>query len=139
MYKLSTQFLVVEDHPAMRKFIVQTLTDLGFNNITEACDGKMAFDLLVNRSKTAEPIEFVISDWNMPHMEGIDLLKLCRQTEAFKTIPFILATGERDQSQIIEAAKAGVSGYIIKPFAALKIKSTIDNIFKKTNLLVRVA
>ena len=139
MYKLSTQFLVVEDHPAMRKFVVQTLNELGFMNITEAGDGKLAFEILNQKLMTKEPVEFVISDWNMPHMEGIELLKLCRNTEAFKSIPFILATGERDQSQIIEAAKAGVSGYIIKPLAAPKIKSTIDNIFKKNNLSLRVA
>lgn len=139
MYKLSTQFLVVEDHPAMRKFVVETLHELGFMNVTEAGDGQTAFAILNQKAQSLEPIEFVISDWNMPQMEGIDLLKLCRQTEAFKNLPFILATGERDQSQIIDAAKAGVSGYIIKPFAAPKIKSTIDNIFKKNNLTLRVA
>lgn len=139
MYKLTTHFLVVEDHPGMRKFVVQTLLEIGFTNIAEAGNGQTAFEILKQKSTTATPIEFVISDWNMPVMEGIELLKLCRQTEPFKSIPFILATGERDQTQIIEAAKAGVSGYIIKPLAAPKIKSTIDNIFKKSNLLVRAA
>ena len=116
--------LVVDDFSTMRRIIKNILRQLGFNNIVEADDGTTAWDVL-NKDK----VDFVISDWNMPQMTGIDLLRKVRGSEEFADMPFLMVTAEAQQENIIEAAQAKVSNYIVKPFTAETLKQKIDKIF----------
>ena len=103
----------------------------GLTNIITAKNGHEALTILNESNNKNEPIEFIISDWNMPVMTGIDLLKTCRGDDKFKSIPFLMVTAERDQAQIIEAAKLGVSDYIIKPFSSTTLLEKIEKIYQK--------
>ena len=131
MFNTNTKFLVVDDFSTMRKIVKRVLDELGFKSVVEAVDGKNALELLKDYAEKNDPIQFVISDWNMPHLTGIDLLKACKADVKFNTLPFILVTAESEQSQIIEAAKAGVSEYVIKPFNAATLKLKIENVYNK--------
>lgn len=137
MYSQNTRFLIVDDHSSMRKTIRDILAEMGYHNAVEAEDGQNAFDVLKLHANSKDAIEFIISDWNMPVMTGFDLLKKCRASIQFKTLPFMLVTAEREQSQIVEAAKAGVSDYLIKPFSAIKIKDKIEKIYSKNPTAAR--
>ena len=119
-----TRFLVVDDFSTMRRIIKNILRQLGFTNVVEADDGTTAWDVL-NKDK----IEFVISDWNMPQMTGIELLRKVRASEEFADMPFLMVTAEAQQENIIEAVQAKVSNYIVKPFTAEVMKQKIDKIF----------
>lgn len=125
-YDKNMRVLVVDDFSTMRRIIKNILRQLGFNNITEADDGTTAWDVL-NRDK----IDFVISDWNMPKMAGIDLLRKVRASEEFGNLPFLMVTAEAQQENIIEAVQAKVSNYIVKPFTAETLGAKIDKIFEK--------
>jgi len=125
-YDKNMRVLVVDDFSTMRRIIKNILRQLGFNNITEADDGTTAWDAL-NRDK----IDFVISDWNMPKMAGIDLLRKVRASEEFGALPFLMVTAEAQQENIIEAVQAKVSNYIVKPFTAETLGAKIDKIFEK--------
>jgi two-component system chemotaxis response regulator CheY len=116
--------LVVDDFATMRRIVKTALGQLGFNNLTDAEDGKIAWDKL-----QAGGFKLVISDWNMPHMMGIDLLRAVRGDARFKTLPFIMVTAEAQKDNVIEAAKAGVSNYIIKPFTADQLQTKMEAVF----------
>ena len=133
MYPINAKFLVVDDHPSMRNFVKAVLGEMGYLNVIEATDGQKALELLKENANTESPVDFIISDWNMPQLNGFEFLKIVRQTSPFKGLPFMLVTGERDQQLIIEAVSAGVSEYIIKPFSANKIKDKIEKIYLKNH------
>jgi len=120
--------LVVDDFSTMRRIIKACLKELGFNNITEAEDGKIALDKLKNGNGI---FKLVVSDWNMPNMMGIDLLRAVRSDESLKALPFVMVTAEAQKENVIEAAKAGVSNYIIKPFTADQLQIKLDAVFSK--------
>ncbi len=115
----------------MRKVIKKVLSDLGFLNTAEAHDGKNAFDILVELSKTDSPIEFIICDWNMPNLTGIELLKKCKAEKSFKNLPFVLITAENEQEKIVEAAKMGVTDFIIKPFSPALLQAKFVTYYNK--------
>ena len=123
-YNTDMRVLVVDDFSTMRRIIKNILRQLGFNNVVEADDGTTAWDIL-NKDK----IEFIISDWNMPQMTGIELLRKVRASEEFGDLPFLMVTAEAQQENIIEAVQAKVSNYIVKPFTADVMKQKIDKIF----------
>ena len=123
-YDPNMRVLVVDDFSTMRRIVKNILRQLGFNNVVEADDGTTAWDVL-NRDK----IDFIISDWNMPQMTGIDLLRKVRSSEEFGDLPFLMVTAEAQQENIIEAVQAKVSNYIVKPFTAEVMKQKIDKIF----------
>ncbi len=131
MYPTNTKFLVVDDFATMRKIIKKVLTEIGYHNISEAEDGKPAFELMEKAQAAGEPFQFVISDWNMPGMSGIDLLRACKANPSHKAIPFMLVTAESEQKHIVEAAKAGVSDYVVKPFNANTLKGKLERIYSK--------
>lgn len=108
----------------MRRIVRNILRQIGFQNVVEADDGTTAWEVL-NREK----IDFIVSDWNMPNMTGIDLLRKVRASEQFAHIPFLMVTAEAQQENIIEAVQAKVSNYIVKPFTADTMKQKIDKIF----------
>jgi two-component system chemotaxis response regulator CheY len=116
--------LVVDDFATMRRIIKNILKQLGFTNVTEADDGTTAWDA-INRGN----IDFVISDWNMPQMTGIELLRKVRNSEEFADMPFLMVTAEAQQENIIEAVQAKVSNYIVKPFTPETLGQKIEKIF----------
>lgn len=116
--------LIVDDFSTMRRIVRNILRQIGINNVVEADDGTTAWDTL-NREK----IDFIVSDWNMPKMTGIELLRKVRSSEQFAEIPFLMVTAEAQQENIIEAVQAKVSNYIVKPFTADTLQQKIDKIF----------
>ena len=123
-YNPDMRVLIVDDFSTMRRIVRNILRQLGLNNVVEADDGTTAWDTL-NREK----IDFIVSDWNMPKMTGIELLRKVRSSEQFADIPFLMVTAEAQQENIIEAVQAKVSNYIVKPFTADTLKQKIDKIF----------
>ena len=116
--------LVVDDFSTMRRIIKGLLQDLGFSNITEAADGLTALSLL-----KAGNFDLLNTDWNMPGMQGVELLREVRADERMKKLPVLMLTAEAKREQIVAAAQAGVSGYVIKPFTAATLKEKIGKIF----------
>ena len=117
------KFLVVDDFSTMRRIVKNLLNDLGYANVTEADDGKTALPIL-----QAGGIDFLVTDWNMPGMPGLELLKHVRADPKLAKMPVLMLTAEAKREQIVEAAQAGVSGYVIKPFTAITLKEKIDKI-----------
>ncbi|WP_345774472.1 chemotaxis response regulator CheY [Pontibacterium granulatum] len=120
------KILVVDDFSTMRRIIKNLLKELGLTNVIEADDGATALPILKQGG-----IEFLITDWNMPNMSGIDLLKHVRSDPNLSSIPVLMVTAEAKREQIIAAAQAGVNGYVVKPFTAVTLKEKIDKIFER--------
>jgi len=118
------KILVVDDFQTMRRIIRNYLRQLGFNNVEEAEDGDVALEKL---KETA--FDFVITDWNMPKMTGIDLLKKIRAADNFKNIPVLIITAEAEKENVVQAAQAGVNDYIVKPFTPEVLQTKIEKIF----------
>ena len=133
MFAPETKFLVIDDFATMRKIIKKVLNELGYTNIAEADDGATAWPVIQEAHTKGEPFQFVISDWNMPQMQGIQLLKNCRADARFKDLPFMLVTAESEQKQILEAAKAGVSNYVVKPFNSVTLKQKLEQVYAKVS------
>jgi two-component system chemotaxis response regulator CheY len=119
----SIRVLVVDDFSTMRRIIKNFLNDLGYTSIAEADDGKTALPVL----KSGD-VDFLITDWNMPGMPGLELLREVRGDPATKKLPVLMVTAEAKREQIVEAAQAGVNGYVVKPFTAQTLKEKIDKI-----------
>lgn len=120
------KILIVDDFSTMRRIIKNLLRELGFSNTAEADDGSTALPMLKGGG-----FDFLITDWNMPNMEGIALLKAVRADPMLKSLPVLMVTAEAKRDQIVEAAQAGVNGYIVKPFTAETLKEKIDKIFER--------
>ena len=118
------KILVVDDFPTMRRIVKTLLKQVGFNNFVEAEDGEQGLRML----ETESGIDMVVSDWNMPNMTGIELLKVVRSKPKFKDLPFLMVTAEAEKENIIEAVKSGVSNYIVKPFTAQTLKEKLMKI-----------
>jgi len=120
------KILIVDDFSTMRRIIKNLLKDLGFTNTQEADDGSTALPML----KTGD-FDFLITDWNMPGMTGIDLLRAVRADDALSHMPILMVTAEAKREQIVAAAQAGVNGYVVKPFTAQALKEKIEKIFER--------
>ena len=120
------KILVVDDFSTMRRIIKNLLKDLGFSNIQEADDGSTALPMLQQGD-----FDFVVTDWNMPGMQGIDLLRAIRADDKLKRLPVLMVTAEAKKEQIVAAAQAGVNGYVVKPFTAATLKEKLDKIFQR--------
>lgn len=120
------RFLVVDDFATMRRIVRNLLKELGFNNVDEAEDGADALNKL-----TAGDFGFVISDWNMPNMDGLELLKAIRASATMARLPVLMVTAEAKKENIIAAAQAGASGYVVKPFTAAILEEKLNKIFDK--------
>ena len=118
--------LIVDDFSTMRRIVRNLLREIGFTNFDEAEDGVQALQKLHGR-----PFDFVVSDWNMPNMQGIDLLRAIRADGQLRHIPVLMVTAEAKRENILEAAQAGVNGYIVKPFTAETLREKLDAIFKR--------
>jgi two-component system, chemotaxis family, chemotaxis protein CheY len=121
------RFLVVDDFSTMRRIVKNLLNDLGYANVAEADDGQSALPMLKSGG-----FDFLVTDWNMPGMPGLDLLKAVRADPQLAKMPVLMLTAEAKREQIIEAAQAGVNGYVIKPFTAITLKEKIDKILGQT-------
>ncbi len=135
MFDPNTKFLVVDDSTTTRKMNKNSLAEIGFKNVVEAADGVEAFQMLLDLSQSPEPIDFIVSDWNMPNMHGIDFLRKCRAQDQFKKTPFIFITVESEPAQILEAGSAGVTEYLVKPYNSDVLKMKIENVYCKINNL----
>jgi two-component system chemotaxis response regulator CheY len=124
------RFLVVDDFSTMRRIVRNLLKELGFTNVEEAEDGAVA----LQRLKSAGGIDFVITDWNMPNMDGLTLLQSVRADPGLKHLPVLMITAEAKKENIIAAAQAGASGYIVKPFTAATLNEKMVKIFDKMGL-----
>ena len=124
---MSTQikYLVVDDFSTMRRIVKNLLQELGYQHVQEADDGKTAWPMLQTGS-----FDFVITDWNMPLMPGLELLKAIRADEKLKSLPVLMVTAEAKREQIVEAVQAGVSGYVVQPFTAEILKQKLDKILQ---------
>jgi two-component system chemotaxis response regulator CheY len=122
--------LVVDDFSTMRRIVSNLLREIGFTKITEAEDGEKALHCL----RSGIPINFVVTDWNMPVMDGLTMLQKIRATEDFKDLPVLMVTAEAKKENIIAAAQAGADGYIVKPFNAATLKEKVDKILAKKGL-----
>lgn len=122
------KILVVDDFSTMRRIVKNLLVELGFSvtMIQEADDGENALAML-----KSQPFDFVVTDWNMPNMTGIDLLRAIRAEPALKSLPVLMVTAENNRDQIIAAAQAGVNGYIVKPFTAVTLQEKLTKIFER--------
>jgi two-component system chemotaxis response regulator CheY len=123
------RILIVDDFSTMRRIVKNLLNDLGFMNTAEAEDGKSALTAL-----HGSPFDFVVTDWNMPGMTGIELLKAIRSDPKLAKLPVLMVTAEAKREQIVEAAQCGVNGYIIKPFTADTLKDKLTKVFERLGI-----
>jgi two-component system chemotaxis response regulator CheY len=121
------RILVVDDFASMRQIVRKSLSALGFDNVSEAAGALDA----VRKIEAGEEYDFIISDWNMPNMTGLELLTYIRGSERMGRVPFLMITAEAQRENIIQAAKAGVSQYIVKPFTADALQQKLDSIINK--------
>lgn len=127
--RTALRFLVVDDFATMRRIVRNLLKELGFTNVDEAEDGAVALAKLREGS-----FEFVVSDWNMPNMDGLTLLQNVRADAQLKTLPFLMITAEAKKENIAAAVQAGASSTIVKPFTAATLQEKLDNIFEKMGI-----
>lgn len=120
------KFLVVDDFSTMRRIVRNLLKELGFLNVDEAEDGAIALGKL-----TSEAFDFVVTDWNMPNMDGLTLLQQIRANPQLKHLPVLMITAEAKKENIVAAAQSGASGYIVKPFTAATLSEKLSKIFEK--------
>lgn len=133
MFPASTRILIADDMPTIRELVKNQLKAMGFTAILEAQDGEEAFKALVANMGAGTPIQLVVSDWNMPRMTGLELLKNVRAMPEWMNLPFILLTSESEREQVTEAILAGVSQYIVKPFAAKAFEEKLRSVWAKHN------
>lgn len=126
MVSPNTKFLIVDDFSTMRRIVRNLLKELGFTNVDEAEDGQMGLDKLKEGN-----FEFVISDWNMPNMDGLTMLQNIRADARLSSLPVLMVTAEAKKENIIAAAQAGASGYVVKPFTAATLDEKLNKIFEK--------
>ncbi len=126
MLDQNMKILVVDDFSTMRRIIKNILKEIGYSNVDEADDGTTAMEKL----KTSN-IDFVVTDWNMPKMPGIELLKAIRQSPELKHTPVLMVTAEAAKENVVAAVQAGVNNYIVKPFTAAALKEKIDLVVEK--------
>ena len=128
--KPDMKILVVDDFPTMRRIVKTLFRQNGFSDFMEAEDGREAYELL----KKNPQIEFIVSDWNMPNMTGIEFLKAVRADPNFKHLPFLMVTAEAEKENIIEAVKSGVSNYVVKPFTGQTLAEKLAKIFQNMGI-----
>lgn len=133
MFPLTTKILVADDMPTIRDLVKNQLKALGYKNLIEAADGEQALNLLIQNNNPGNQVELVVSDWNMPKMSGLEFLKQVRATQEWANLPFVLLTSESERDQVTEAVLAGVSQYIVKPFAAKSFEEKLKTVWDKHN------
>lgn len=133
MFPSTTRILIVDDMKSLRTMLADLLRGMGYVSIAEAQDGQDAWDLMMSASQKLQPFELIISDWNMPVMSGLDLLKKIRSFPSWRYLPFIMLTTESEKGKVIEALSCGVSNYLVKPLDADALKDRLQKVHAKTN------
>ncbi len=133
MFSPETRILIADDMPTIRDLVKAQLKNMGFKNIVEVGDGEAAMNALVANSTAGSPFQLVISDWNMPKMTGLEFLKQVRASAEWANLPFVLLTSETERDQVTEAILAGVSQYVVKPFAAKIFEEKLKSVWLKHN------
>jgi len=133
MVDKSLKILVVDDFPTMRRIVRNLLKDLGFENVDEAEDGVVGLEKLRNGN-----YQLVVSDWNMPNLDGLSMLQQIRADPALARLPVLMVTAEAKKENIIAAAQAGANGYVVKPFTAATLEEKLNKIFEKFNLMLLI-
>ncbi len=133
MFPLETRILVIDDMPSIRDLVKNHLKVMGYKNILEAGDGEQGHKVLIQQHTAALPVQLVISDWNMPILNGLDLLKMLRKTTEWQSLPFVILTSEAEREQVTEAILAGVSQYVVKPFAGKIFEDKLKAAWQKHN------
>ncbi|MEO5668630.1 MAG: response regulator [Bdellovibrionota bacterium] len=131
MFDPNTKVLVVDDFKTMRKIVIGALGTCGLKNIMEADDGIVAWPLIEAAVKEGKPFGLIVSDWNMPQLSGLELLKKVRGSETTRSTPFVLVTAEAEQKNILEAVQSGVNNYVVKPFTPATFKLKIEQVYAK--------
>ena len=131
MFAKDTRFLIVDDTKTIRSLLKEMLHNIGFRSFTEASDGDQALELMKERADTPEHFEFIICDWNMPGMTGIELLEIRNQDERFQNIPFLMVTIESEREYVLKAVSMGVSDFIVKPFSESTVATKIRGIWDR--------
>ncbi|MDO8317818.1 chemotaxis response regulator CheY [Rhodoferax sp.] len=126
MIDKNIKILVVDDFPTMRRIVRNLLKELGFANVDEAEDGAIGLEKV-----RGGKYSFVVSDWNMPNMDGLEMLRAIRADPVLAKLPVLMVTAEAKKENIIAAAQAGASGYVVKPFTAVTLEEKINKIFEK--------
>jgi two-component system chemotaxis response regulator CheY len=133
MFPLETRILVIDDMPSIRDLVKNHLKAMGYKNLLDAGDGEQGKKVLAQQNSAGTPVQLVISDWNMPVLNGLELLKQLRQTAEFQNLPFLLLTSEAEREQVTEAILAGVSQYVVKPFAGKIFEDKLKAAWQKHN------
>lgn len=133
MFPPETRILIIDDMSSIRDLVKNHLKAMGYRNLMEAQDGEEGLRFLIQQNSAGQPIQLVICDWNMPKMKGLDLLKQVRATAEWAQLPFVLLTSESEREQVTEAVLAGVSQYIVKPFAAKIFEEKLKGVWAKHN------
>ena len=133
MFPPETRILIADDMPTIRELVKNQLKNMGFKNIIEASDGEIAMKLVISNTTIGTPIQLVISDWNMPKLSGLEFLKQIRASTDWANLPFVLLTSESDRDQVTEAILAGVSQYLVKPFAGKSFEEKLRGVWAKHN------
>lgn len=128
MFDLNLNVLVVDDMASIRKILIRCLNNIGFTKIVEASNGEEAMNIIKSKNP---PIGLIISDWNMPVCSGLEFLKRLRADAEMNKLPFIMVTSESDKSQVLDAIKAGVNGYVLKPFTPEDILNRLQEAYKR--------
>jgi two-component system chemotaxis response regulator CheY len=133
MFPPETRILIADDMPTIRELVKNQLKNMGFKNIIEASDGEAAMNLVISNTTIGTPIQLVISDWNMPKLSGLEFLKQIRASTDWANLPFVLLTSESERDQVTEAILAGVSQYLVKPFAGKSFEEKLKGVWAKHN------
>ena len=139
MFAPITRILVVDDLMNIRQLLKNQLRLKGYKRLLEADNGENAYKALETAMAACDPVQLILSDWNMPNGNGIEFLKKIRASAEFKELPFLLITAEGEQHQVLEAIKAGVSGYLVKPFTPASLQSKLLGVYKKHFLAAKAA
>lgn len=133
MFPLTTRILIIDDMASIRELVKNHLKAMGYKYMSEAEDGDEGLKFLIQNNSPGQEIQLVISDWNMPKMKGLDLLKQLRGTQEFANLPFVLLTSESERDQVTEAVLAGVSQYVVKPFSGKVFEDKLKAAWQKHN------
>ncbi len=133
MFSAETRILIVDDLPSAIELLAAQLRRLGFSDILEAPNGKEAYEILVISKSRGTPIDLIISDWNMPKLDGLDFLKLVRSNTELEQLPFLIVTTSNEKHKVVEAIQSGVTNYIVKPIDEATLKEKLERVWEKLN------
>ena len=131
MFPADTRFLIIDDTKTIRSLLKEILRNLGYEKVDEAEDGNQGLNMMTREADTEKPYEFIICDWNMPGLTGIELLEKRNADMRFKKVPFLMVTIESEREYVLKAVTMGVSDFVVKPFSEATVKAKIESIWSR--------